>query len=554
MTTIPRRPCPTTRRREHLRHRRPTLQRPTHRRPPSRTDAPAPPSASGADVGGTTATPAAGAPAVFGNPAVVLQPVAEVEQPVGMAVRPGDAVPVRRRPGRHGVPHHDRPERCRAGGRGRRSDRQDQLGGRARPARDRVLVRRRAGVARLHRQRRRHRGRRVPRRSGRHVRRRRRARAVADRPAVRRTTTAAICDSAPTGCCTWRWATADRAATRSDGRAIRRRCSASCCGSIRRRSGDAPYTIPADNPFATGSMGDIAGAPEVWAWGLRNPWRIAFDPATADLWIADVGQNEIEEIDAVGPTADHPAGWGANFGWSGYEGNNRYNDDVPDPGNLIFPVWTYTHAEGCSISGGEVYRGTAIAELEPAYVYSDYARASSGRSTSPQDATRSSSRDWSGSSPCAPDPTASSTSSSTSQALDRASSSAGADTVRAGSTRPLRDAFVGHLGGDDVDVDDLDADLVTGVDVVGGHPADDRRIGDLELDSPRRPRRSRSPGTCGRPVTDSTTASARSSACRSARLARCSPRDMARGSVSKAVLISSGTALPLATASAASIT
>ncbi len=139
-----------------------------------------------------------------------------------------------------------------------------------------------------------------------------------------------------------------------------------------RQSGDAAYTIPADNPFATGSMGDVAGAPEVWSWGLRNPWKFAFDPITAELWIADVGQNDVEEVDAVGPTADHAAGWGANFGWSGYEGNNRYNDDVADPGNLTFPVWTYTHAEGCSIAGGEVYRGTAIAELQPAYVYGDY--------------------------------------------------------------------------------------------------------------------------------------------------------------------------------------
>lgn len=136
-------------------------------------------------------------------------------------------------------------------------------------------------------------------------------------------------------------------------------------------AGDAPYTIPADNPFATRSMGAVAGAPEVWSWGLRNPWRIAFDPVTADLWIADVGQNAVEEIDVVGPSADHPAGWAANFGWSGYEGNDRFNDDVPDPGDLIFPVWMYTHAEGCSISGGEVYRGTAIAGLTPAYVYSD---------------------------------------------------------------------------------------------------------------------------------------------------------------------------------------
>jgi glucose/arabinose dehydrogenase len=136
-------------------------------------------------------------------------------------------------------------------------------------------------------------------------------------------------------------------------------------------SGDAAYTIPADNPFATGSMGGIAGAPEVWSWGLRNPWRIAFDPVTHELWIADVGQNAIEEVDAVSAT-EHPAGWGANFGWSAFEGNDRFNEDVPDPGNLVFPVWTFTHAEGCSISGGAVYRGTAIPELAPAYVYSDY--------------------------------------------------------------------------------------------------------------------------------------------------------------------------------------
>jgi glucose/arabinose dehydrogenase len=137
-------------------------------------------------------------------------------------------------------------------------------------------------------------------------------------------------------------------------------------------SADAPYTIPVDNPFATGSTGESVGAPEVWSWGLRNPWRIAFDPVTDELWIADVGQNDVEEINVVGPTDEHQAGWAANFGWSAYEGNNRFNGDVVDPGNLIFPVWTYTHAEGCSVSGGEVYRGAAIAELQPAYVYGDY--------------------------------------------------------------------------------------------------------------------------------------------------------------------------------------
>ena len=137
-------------------------------------------------------------------------------------------------------------------------------------------------------------------------------------------------------------------------------------------SADAPYTVPADNPFVGGALGDLVGAPEVWSWGLRNPWKIAFDPLTSSLWIADVGQNAIEEVNVVDPTPDHPAGWAVDFGWSAFEGNDRYNDDVPDPGNLTFPVWTYGHDTGCSISGGAVYRGTAIAELAPAYVYSDY--------------------------------------------------------------------------------------------------------------------------------------------------------------------------------------
>ena len=126
-------------------------------------------------------------------------------------------------------------------------------------------------------------------------------------------------------------------------------------------SGDAQYTVPSDNPFGN----------EVWSYGLRNPWKIAFDPVTGELWVADVGQNAVEEVNVVAPT-DHPAGWGVNFGWSAYEGNERYNEDVEDPGDLVFPVVTYGHDDGCSISGGAVYRGTAIPELAPAYVYGDY--------------------------------------------------------------------------------------------------------------------------------------------------------------------------------------
>jgi glucose/arabinose dehydrogenase len=138
-------------------------------------------------------------------------------------------------------------------------------------------------------------------------------------------------------------------------------------------SAESPYAIPPDNPFATGALGGRPGAPEVWAWGLRNPWRIDIDPVTRDLWIADVGQNRYEEVNRVAPTADHPAGWGLDFGWSGYEGTERFNDDVPDPGSLTFPVLTYEHGDdGCSISGGAVYRGSRIPELGSAYVYSDY--------------------------------------------------------------------------------------------------------------------------------------------------------------------------------------
>ena len=143
-------------------------------------------------------------------------------------------------------------------------------------------------------------------------------------------------------------------------------------------SGDRPYSIPPENPFADGplALGDgttIEGAAEVFAWGLRNPWKIAFDPVTGDLWIPDVGQNQFEEINVVGPTTDRPAGWAHDFGWSAFEGTSRFNADVADTGRMTPPVLTYAHGtDGCSISGGVPYRGAAIAELAPAFVYSDY--------------------------------------------------------------------------------------------------------------------------------------------------------------------------------------
>ncbi len=139
-----------------------------------------------------------------------------------------------------------------------------------------------------------------------------------------------------------------------------------------RPDGDRPYSIPPDNPFAGGDFEGIEGAPEIWSWGLRNPWKIAFDPITEELWIADVGQNALEEINVVGPVGDTTAGRGSNFGWSAFEGTERFNTDVADT-DPVPPVLTYRHgSDGCSVSGGVPYRGTAIAELTPAYIYSDW--------------------------------------------------------------------------------------------------------------------------------------------------------------------------------------
>jgi len=146
-------------------------------------------------------------------------------------------------------------------------------------------------------------------------------------------------------------------------------------------SGGAAYTIPPDNPYASGANGV---RPEIWSTGLRNPWRFSFDAATGDLWVADVGQNAIEEIDRVPPpngaAPAGSAGWspylgagrGTNFGWSAYEGTARYNEDQQAPDSWM-PIYEYDHgAEGCSVTGGFVYRGTAIPALQGAYLYSDY--------------------------------------------------------------------------------------------------------------------------------------------------------------------------------------
>jgi glucose/arabinose dehydrogenase len=124
------------------------------------------------------------------------------------------------------------------------------------------------------------------------------------------------------------------------------------------------YGIPPDNPFAGGG-----GLPEIWLKGTRNPWRFAFDRATGDLWIADVGGVLREEIDVL--TASSGRGRGANLEWSQYEGTQRFKGDHPPGGTA--PVYEYSHAGGnCSITGGFVYRGSAVPALQGVYVYGDY--------------------------------------------------------------------------------------------------------------------------------------------------------------------------------------
>jgi glucose/arabinose dehydrogenase len=127
-------------------------------------------------------------------------------------------------------------------------------------------------------------------------------------------------------------------------------------------SAGEPYAIPADNPFADGG-----GRPEIWAYGLRNPWRFAFDRETDDLWIGDVGQNAWEEIDFM-PAGE---GAGANYGWARLEGTHPFEGEPP--ADAVAPIFEYPNPnQGCSVTGGFVYRGARIPDLEGAYVFADY--------------------------------------------------------------------------------------------------------------------------------------------------------------------------------------
>jgi glucose/arabinose dehydrogenase len=131
-------------------------------------------------------------------------------------------------------------------------------------------------------------------------------------------------------------------------------------------SGDEAYGIPPDNPFADGG----GGRPEVWLYGVRNPWRFSFDRANGDLWIGDVGQSAWEEIDHL-PAAAVGAGRGANLGWNEMEATHPF-EGGSNPDGGVLPVFEYAHDEGCSVTGGVVYRGSAIPGLGGAYLFGDY--------------------------------------------------------------------------------------------------------------------------------------------------------------------------------------
>ena len=131
----------------------------------------------------------------------------------------------------------------------------------------------------------------------------------------------------------------------------------------------ADYNVPADNPFsANAKCGPGANAddcPEIYAWGLRNPWRWSFDPDTAVLWLADVGQGAWEEVSIIER--------GGNYGWRCREGAHDFNT-TGCGGGYIDPITEYSHSLGRSVTGGYVYRGNAIPELQGSYVYADFTR------------------------------------------------------------------------------------------------------------------------------------------------------------------------------------
>nr|WP_294935069.1 PQQ-dependent sugar dehydrogenase [uncultured Flavobacterium sp.] len=144
----------------------------------------------------------------------------------------------------------------------------------------------------------------------------------------------------------------------------------------------SPYGIPASNPYV-----GVAGEDEIWAIGLRNPWKFSFDRQNGDLWIADVGQNAYEEVNRAGA-----AEGGLNYGWRCYEGNTAYNTaGCPPQASMKSPLFVTTHASGaCSITGGYVYRGSLYPNFQGKYFFSDYCLAKIGMSDASGNVTFSS--------------------------------------------------------------------------------------------------------------------------------------------------------------------
>ncbi|MGE3175383.1 MAG: sorbosone dehydrogenase family protein [Planctomycetota bacterium] len=130
---------------------------------------------------------------------------------------------------------------------------------------------------------------------------------------------------------------------------------------VRGATAAAPYRVPADNPF----VGRDGALGEIWCYGLRNPWRIAFDRATGDLWSGDVGQDDREEVDRLVK--------GGNYGWNWMEGTEVFRTRGERPDDLIAPVADYGRGDGISVTGGHVYRGALLPGLQGCYVYADFA-------------------------------------------------------------------------------------------------------------------------------------------------------------------------------------
>ncbi len=129
-------------------------------------------------------------------------------------------------------------------------------------------------------------------------------------------------------------------------------------------SGESTYAVPNGNPFVDGG-----GAPELWLYGVRNPWRFSFDQDNGDLWIADVGQNRFEEVNLLPAPS---AGYGNNLGWNQMEGLEAY-EGGSEPADHVKPILAYTHENNrCSVTGGAVYRGEMLPPFEGVYVFGDF--------------------------------------------------------------------------------------------------------------------------------------------------------------------------------------